>query len=263
MLCGDITKAYDDDTVSEVKRYMFSLHTGRGDHPLAFFMFDRITALDESYEKKILFHMQTLPMVIDHKNGKQCAMVTNLSSRLYIQPIGSDVNFNIIGGENNEFNVKGVNYERSRMRESGLPFTFMFNVEEGWGRIEMTPKKPAKTDCVLSVMYIAPDLDYAPRLVFGDSNVLPFHEAIEIKADGIIGASILGNAVVFPKDGNSFDGKVKFTIPENAKAKKCYAIGLAGGEWKLSDGRVITVSDEAGIAEFEVTDNEVELVKIR
>ncbi len=262
LLCGDITKAYDEDTVSEVKRYMFSLNTERGDHPLAFFMFDRITSVDESYEKKILFHMQTLPMVIDLENGKQCAMVTNLSSRLYIQPIGSDVNFEIIGGENNEFNVKGVNYERSRMRETGLPFTFMFNVEDGWGRIEMTPKNPAKTDCVLSVMYIAPDLDYAPRLVFGDSNVMPFHEAIEIKAEGVLGASLLGNVAIFPENGNGFDSKVKFTIPEKAKAKKCYIIGLSGGEWKLSDGRTVTVSKEEGIAEFEVKENEIELIKL-
>jgi hypothetical protein len=130
--------------------------------------------------------MQTLPMVIDLPNGKKCAMITNLDSRLYIQSAGSEVNYNLIGGENNNFNVKGVNYEKGRMRDNGLPFTFEFNCEEGWGRIEITPKKPAKTDCMLTVMYLAPDVDYAPKLVFGDSNVLPFRELVEIKGEDIL-----------------------------------------------------------------------------
>jgi hypothetical protein len=91
--------------------------------------------------------------------------------------------------------------------------------------------------------------------------VLPFRRAIEIKADGIVGAAILDNAVVFPENGNRFDCKVKFTIPEDAKVKKCYIIGLAEGEWTLSDGRKVSVDAESGIAEFDVTGKEIEITR--
>jgi heparin/heparan-sulfate lyase len=257
-LCGDITKAYYEDSVSEVKRYMFSLNTGRADHPLAFFVFDRVTAVKEHFEKKVLLHMQTLPMVIDLPNGKKCAMITNLDSRLYIQSAGSEVNYNLIGGENNNFNVKGVNYEKGRMRDNGLPFTFEFNCEEGWGRIEITPKKPAKTDCMLTVMYLAPDVDYAPKLVFGDSNVLPFRELVEIKGEGYLGGAILNNAVIFPENGDGFGDELSFSVPEDVK--KCYVIGLKGGKWNIN-GKEYEVKEESGIAEFEVTSTDIKLKK--
>ncbi len=257
-LCGDITKAYYEDSVSEVKRYMFSLHTGRADHPLAFFVFDRVTAVKEHFEKKVLLHMQTLPMVMDTPGGKKCAMITNLDSRLYIQSAGSEVNYNLIGGENNHFNVKGVNYEKGRMRDNGLPFVFDFNCEEGWGRIEITPKKPAKTDCMLTVMYVAPDVDYAPKLVFGDSNVLPFRELVEIKGEGYLGGAILNNAVIFPENGDGFENELSFSVPEDVK--KCYVLGLKGGKWNIN-GKEYEVKEESGIAEFEVTSTDIKLEK--
>ena len=255
-LCGDITKAYDEDTVSEVKRYMFSLHTGRADHPLAFFVFDRVTALDETYEKKVLLHMQTQPMVTDTPKGNKCAMITNLDSRLYIQSAGSEVDYKLVGGENNNFNVKGVNYKKSRLENPDAPFIFDFNVEEGWGRIEITPKKPSKTDCMLTVMYISPDVDYAPNLVLGDSKVLPFKELVEIKGEGYLGGAILNNAVIFPENGNGFETELSFTVPEDVK--KCYVLGLKGGKWSIN-GIETEVEKESGIAGFEVSSKDITL----
>ena len=202
--------------------------------------------------------MQTLPMVMDTPAGNKCAMITNLDSRLYIQSAGSEVNYNIIGGENNQFNVKGVNYEKGRMRDNGLPFTFEFNCEPGWGRIEITPKKAAKTDCMLTVMYIAPDVDYAPKLVFGDSNVLPFRELVEIKGEGYLGGAILNNAVIFPENGNGFESELSFEVPEDVK--KCYVIGLEGGIWNIN-GKEYEVNAESGIAEFEVTSTDIKFKK--
>lgn len=257
-LCGDITNAYDADTVSEVKRYMFSLHTGRDDNPLAFFVFDRVTAVDENYKKSVLLHMQARPLITKTPSGKRdCAMITNLSSRLYVQTVGSDIEFSMIGGEGKQFNANGVDYERTLF--AGERFVFDFNVEEGWGRIEMSPKTPAKTDCILSVMYIAPDVDYSPKLVLGESNIIPFREVVEIKDEGVLGAAIIGNAVIFPESGKEFDCKVSFTISEEAKAKKCYILGMKGGTWKLSDGRILSVEKESGIAEFDILDNSVSL----
>ena len=258
LLFGDITNAYDEETVSEAKRYMFSLHTGRDDNPLAFFVYDRVTAVDESYKKTVLLHMQARPLITKTPSGnRECAMITNLSSRLYVQSVGTAVEYSMIGGEGKQFNANGVDYERTQI--AGEPFVFNFNVEEGWGRIEIIPKTPAKTDCMLTVMYIAPDVDYSPKLVLGESNILPFREVVEIKGDGIIGTAIIGNAAIFPEHGKEFECKVSFTIPENSEVKKCYIIGMKAGEWRLSDGRTVTVGYDSGIAEFELLDNSVSL----
>ena len=258
-LCGDITGAYDEETVSEAKRYMFSLITGRDDHPLVFMTFDRVTSLSASYKKSLLLHMRARPFVSETPSGKKCAVITNLSSRLYVQSIGDEVGYNLVGGEGNQFVANGISYQKTRFQ--GEPFVFDYNVEEGWGRIEISPKKPEKTNCMLTVMYIAPDLDYSPKLVFGDSNVLPFREALEIKSEGVLGAAILGNAVVFPENGDGFNCQVKFTIPAEAKVKKCYVVGLENGKWQLPDGKTVEICDNAGVAEFDVTDTEITLTK--
>ena len=254
-LCGDITGAYDKETVEEVKRYMFSLHTGRDDHPLAFFVFDRITSKDESYKKTMLLHTQARPMITTTpKEKKPCGMITNLSSRLYIQSLGTKVKYATIGGEGQQFQANRINYERTKI--NGEDFVFNFNVEEGWGRIEITPEKKAKTDCMLTVMYIGPDVDYSPKLVFGDSNILPFKEAVEIKGEGYLGGAILNNAVIFPENGNGFEKELSFTVP--ADVKHCYVLGLKGGKWSIN-GIETEVEKESGIAEFETVSKEITL----
>lgn len=123
-------------------------------------------------------------------------------------------------------------------------------------RFYITPKKPAKTDCMLTVMYIAPDVDYAPKLVFGDSNVLPFRELVEIKGEGYLGGAILNNAVIFPENGNGFENELSLTLPEDVK--KCYVLGLKGGKWNIN-GKMIEVEAESGIAEFEASLTEINL----
>ena len=251
-LSGDITNAYDPETVSEVKRHMFSFMTGRDDHPMVFVVFDRITSMDKSYKKTFLLHMQTRPLIWNTPSGKPCAVISNLSSRLYVQSLITDMDYEMIGGPGNEYNVKGINYSEDLYK--GQPLLYTYNSEGGWGRLEISPAAPAETDLLLTVMYPAADTDYSPKLVFGDYNTLPFHEAVEIKNDTLIGAAILNTAVIFPKNGTCFEDQVSFTLPENAAVKKCYVNCLKGGKWQLSDGRIVTVEAENGMAEFDVID---------
>ena len=188
------------------------------------------------------------------KEKKPCGMITNLSSRLYIQSLGTKVKYATIGGEGQQFQANRINYERTKI--NGEDFVFNFNVEEGWGRIEITPEKKAKTDCMLTVMYIGPDVDYSPKLVFGDSNILPFKEAVEIKGEGYLGGAILNNAVIFPENGNGFETEFSFTVPEDVK--KCYVLGLKGGKWSIN-GIESYVEKESGIAGFEVSSKDITL----
>jgi hypothetical protein len=109
---------------------------------------------------------------------------------------------------------------------------------------------------MLTVMYISPDIDYAPNLVLGDSSVLTFKNLVEIKGEGYLGGAILNNAVIFPENGNGFETELSFEIPE--KVKKCYVLGLKGGKWNIN-GKEYEVNAESGIAEFEVTSKEAVL----
>lgn len=101
---------------------------------------------------------------------------------------------------------------------------------------------------MLTVMYIAPDVDYAPKLVLGDSNVLPFRNLVEIKGEGYLGGAILNNAVIFPENGECFADEISFIIPEDVK--KCHLVGLKKGKWNINGN---TFETESGIAEFEAT----------
>ena len=254
-LSGDITNAYDKETVDEVKRYMFSFMTGSALHPMVFVVFDRITAKDESYKKTFLLHMETRPLIAETPDKKPCAVVTNLSSKLYVQSLVTDVDYTAIGGKGKEYLVNGINYPESEFE--GQPFLYRYNAETGWGRIEISPKKKSKTDCLLTVMYIAPDTDYSPKMVFGNSNVMPFHEAVEIKGDGVLGAYILNTAVVFPENGDGFESSAEFTVPQ--ETKKLYINGVEKGVWEVN-GEKVNV-DESGIIEAEVKANNIKLRK--
>ena len=62
---GDMTKAYDAETVDEVTRYMLAAATQDEKCPLAFVTFDRITAKDSFFKKTALLHVQQEPEITD------------------------------------------------------------------------------------------------------------------------------------------------------------------------------------------------------
>lgn len=133
-LSGDITNAYDPETVQEVKRFMFSFMTDKPQHPMVFVVFDRIKAQDENYKKTFLLHMQTRPLVTNTPQGKPCAIITNLSSRLYVQSLLTDMEYTAIGGKSKEYFVNGVNYPESEF--DGQPFLYRYNADSGIAEIE-------------------------------------------------------------------------------------------------------------------------------
>ncbi len=112
-LAGDLTNAYDDDTVDEVSRYMISVMTGDPDNPMAFVVYDRITSVDASYKKTFLLHVQEKPVIDDVTNT---AIVTNTkkpydgyqnNGKLLVQSLLGDVTYSMVGGSKGE-EVGGV-----------------------------------------------------------------------------------------------------------------------------------------------------------
>lgn len=246
-IAGDITNAYDAETVSEVKRHMVSFMTGNKVNPMAFIIFDKITSVDENYKKTLLFHTQNLPLTKE-VNGKPCSVVTNLMSRLYIQSLFTEVDHTFVGGKDKECWVVDRN----------IPFDFegrvegvnvAYNAEHGLGRLEISPKAPSKENTFLTVMYVGPHTDCSPYLNF-DTNILqPFHEAVALESETVLGTAILGHAVLFAKNGESITDDFTVEIPESTK--KCLVFGLRAGKWKTSTGMEITVTEPEHMAEID------------
>lgn len=249
-VAGDITRAYDAETVSEVKRHMVSFMTGNKVNPMAFIIFDKITSVDESYKKTLLFHTQNTPLITS-ANGKPCSVVSNLMSRLYIQSLGCEVEHTFVGGRDHEFLVNGEQIPCFfKGRVEGL--NSVYNTESGLGRLEISPKSPAKENVFITVMYVGPHTDCSPYLNF-DTNVLqPYHEAKELMGKTTVGAAILSHAVIFSKDGEYITGDFSVEIPDDTK--KCLVFGLRAGRWITPDGREYTVDAGEAMAEVEVKD---------
>ena len=253
-IAGDITKAYDAETVSEVKRHMISFMTDNKVNPMVFVIFDKITSVDASYKKTLLFHTQNLPLTKE-VNGKPCSVVSNLMSRLYIQSLFTEVDHTFVGGKDKECWVVDRN----------IPFDFpgrvegvnvAYNAENGLGRIEISPKSPSKGNTFLTVMYVGPHTDCSPYLNL-DTNILqPYHEAVALECETTIGTAILGHAVVFAKNGEYITDDFSINIPENTK--KCLICGLKAGKWRTFDGMEITVNEQEAMAEID-TDSQTKL----
>ncbi|MBQ9760303.1 MAG: heparinase II/III family protein, partial [Clostridia bacterium] len=253
-IAGDITNAYDRETVSEVKRHMVSFMTDNKVNPMVFVIFDKITSVDAGYKKSLLFHTQNQPLTKE-VNGKPCSVVTNLMSRLYIQSLFTEVEHTFVGGKDRECWVVDQN----------VPFDFpgrvegalvAYNAESGFGRIEISPKEASKENTFLTVMYVGPHTDCSPYLNL-DTNILqPYREAIALESDTVLGTAILDHAVIFAKNGEYITNDFSVEIPTNTK--KCLVFGLCAGKWQTADGKKYTVSKNEAMAEIE-TDGQSKL----
>ncbi len=228
---GDMTMAYDQETVDEVSRYMLSVATGDEDCPYIFLTFDRITSDDASYKKTALIHTHTEPTIKDNY-----AIVTNGDGRLVVQTVGEKTTMTRVGGEGNEFVVNGINNPVTRTLKGD-------NAEYGWGRIELTPTTPDKTNTILSVMYVT------------DSENNDLIEAKSITATNLTGTEILGQAVLFSKTEKLLTTESSFTLTSGAD---CYIAGVSAGTWNIMNGdslvETVTVEEGTNLITFTATE---------
>lgn len=257
-IAGDITNAYDKETVTEVKRHMVCFATGNKVNPMAFVIFDRIVSVDENYKKTILLHTQNVPLNTE-VNQKPCSVVTNLMSRLYIQSCLTEVDHTFVGGKGREFMVNGKNCSPDFLgRVEGIKSEY--NAEQCIGRIEISPKAPAKENNIITAMYVGPDTDCSPYLALNTNIYQPYHQVKELNGSNVVGAGLLNHAVIFSKDGEYIKGEFSVNIPTDTK--KCLVCGLEGGKWRTRNGRIYDVSGEECFAEVAV-DNQNELVMVK
>jgi len=249
-LAGDLTRAYDAETVDEVSRYMISMMTDNKDCPMVFVTYDRITADDPSYKKTFLLHVQQAPTV----TGDGFAVVTNTirenSGNLVVQSCITDMDYTVIGGEGNEFMVNGVNVpnEDVILQEDHID-------EVGWGRIEISPSSAAKTDHMLTAMYVT-----------DAKNTAPLEKAAEIHTDKLVGAVLFNRAALFFKEAGRLADSTSFKSSGTGDIDY-YIAGVAAGEWSVSvNGKQlknVTVAEESGLLRFTAEAGEVSIRPIK
>ncbi len=238
-MAGDMTLAYDEETVDEVVRQMLAFATDNEKCPYAFVTFDRITAKEKDFHKSALIHVQEEP-----KTEGDFVIVTttkrNTSGKMVVQTVGEETEFTIIGGEGREQWIAGVGDDGKYSLEAGrnLPTTHkVFDgsiAEYGWGRIEVSPKVHEKKNTMFTLMYVT-----------DQSNTDAPVRAESIESDTFVGAEIFGKAVMFIKDENFLSHHAVFTLKNDAE---CFIGGVKPGKWKIfKDGEcIMNVSPEYG-----------------
>ena len=252
-LCGDLTNAYDSETVTEVKRFFFNLMTDNPAQPMIHIIFDRISSVDENYKKTLLMHTLSKP-VIEERDGRVYAAITNLRRRLIVQSLLCDTSYSFVGTEDNRCPVNGRAIP-TPPRDYPEGIKVRHNAEVGLGRLEITPKSPAKTDLFLTVCYIDPDTDYSPFSGLNVSLVNPLRVAQELSGEAYVGAQIMGNAIVFPRDAQCLDSALEIKLTGEIKA--CYIVGIADKQWQVTGAEVISIG--GGIAELKPTSSRITL----
>ncbi len=232
---GDMTGAYDSETVDAVARYMFAVATGDESCPLVFLTFDRVTTDSIKYHKAALIHTQEEPTVT--QDG--FVIITNTkgqnNGKMIVQTVGYETEYAVIGGEGREYWIPGVSGGEYSL-EAGYNLPHNYNLiagsiaEYGWGRIEISPKSPDRTNYMLTVMYVTD----------ADNNSAPI-KAKNISSERLSGAEIFGKAVLFPEAENLLTGEASFTLTE---AGECFVAGVLAGGWDIMYGGEVIATAE-------------------
>ena len=244
-LAGDITKAYDADTVAFMSRSMLTVYNDATDEcPMYFFVFDSVESTSASFKKTFLLHIRGYNEptvegnVITTVNGDGKLVVHSLTDGATIEKVGGVV-----------FDEKGkYNPEASRnFLINGHQIIALNRGSDGnWGRIEVIKSGEKKTT-FMHAMYVTDR----------DSTASP--EVTKIAAEGIEGAVIGNVAAVFRDSAERTSQKVGFTVSGEGELRY-FVAGLAQGEWSLAvNGEKLgTVSaGEGGMAVFEAPAGEV------
>jgi heparin/heparan-sulfate lyase len=241
---GDITGAYDEETVDAVCRQTISISTDNVKHPLLFATFDRVISKNESFKKTYLLHVPEEPTVEDNviittntkgeNNGKLIDTV--------LLPKGCKID--TVGGKGREFEVNGENLWTATENDPSIQ-------EIGWGRVEISTVGNLD-DSFLNVMYVA-DAD-------ADSEYIP---VAHISTPTHEGAASFGNIILFSKDPSKpITEKTKLTASGDG-VHNYYVTGFASGEWSVCVNGVtvckVKVQDGSDLVSFRADCGEIEI----
>ena len=231
-LAGDMTKAYDEESVDEVTRHMISVMTDNERYPLVFATYDRITSKDPTYKKTVLLHSMTAPVVTD--DGY--IVITNTkdgnSGKLVAQTLLADTTRTVYGdGNGEEYTINGKSYKPDS-----------YDVNDPDYRIEISPTLPSLNDRIITLAYVTDATDKSEPI-----------KATKISTDKLVGASMLGQVLLFGIDKEPLSGEISFSTASDEELTY-YVMGVKSGSWRISlNGEEIMtkkVSKGEGILSF-------------
>ncbi len=244
-LAGDLTNAYDPETVVSYDRHMLALNAGDAAHPLIFVVFDRVTAADASFQKTFLLHTQSEPRLADG-----FAVIEHKGGRLTAQSCVTPTDLRAVGGKGHEFDVNGVNYPLARPNAGDGTVA-----EIGWGRVEFTPCRAEKTDRLVTVLTVSDaGTDETPVKAVSVGSA---------SEGAVVGAMIFGEAVLFPREKDSFASGFAFRLPEGTA--ECLICGVPAGDWKIASAEktaLLNVPEDGGVLRFPASAGEMSVSRV-
>ena len=220
-IAGDLTKAYDSDTVDYVGRRMLTAYTGNEDFPMVFFVFDDITSDKVAYEKRFLLQISSndAPTIdgntVTTENGDGRLVLTCLSDKVVINGVGGRS-----VGDNGKYNAEiSSNYLINGYQCVPKSVT----ADDGhWGRVEICYNGLYNRSTFMNVIYVTDK---------GQTKSAPAVE--KITGVGIEGGAFAGVAAAFITSRHKMYDPVSFSTPGTGEMTY-YVSGVASGEWTIS-----------------------------
>lgn len=217
-ISGDITKAYGEKA-EEVRRSMLFMPTNDATKPAVFFVMDKITSADASYEKYWLLHPMYEPKIDGNMMVIENTKLGNSGQLVNTTLYPKDIKVEVYGGETeNQFKNFQIT-DKSRWSEGA---------EINQWRIDVTPAQASKTDYFLNAMYVADT----------DNNIVP-EKAELVETNDMLGAVLSDRAALFVKDGANKVSEQSFTLPARENLA-VFVSGLVPGNYEVTEnGNVI------------------------
>ncbi|MBR2465475.1 MAG: InlB B-repeat-containing protein [Clostridia bacterium] len=204
-LAGDITTAYQSSQASYVGRRMLTIFTEDESYPMYFVVYDRISALQETFVKKFLLHTPTEP-VIDEET--KTVTLTDGDGRLVLHSLRGGDTFEAIGGEGKNYYVNGIQCASATTKTDGM-----------WGRVEISHTGTQISE-FLSFMYVTDAQN--------DEKLAP----ATIETNLLTGLQLGSDVIIFAKSEERNTEELIFEA-EGTGLNRYFVSGLFEGTWNI------------------------------
>ena len=210
--------------------------------PGSLIVLDKVVSTNPSFKKTWLLHTQNKPYIngsiiesVSTQKGRNGKLVTDI-----LLPEKDNIDVELIGGSGKEYWVDGHNYGTVTQEDAGC-----------W-RVELSPRKEAKSDNFLNVIQTL-RADKSPQKV---NKVL--------SDDGQYVAIEIGNNIVVQNlELSTNDKPVKFNLGDSPKTYKVIVTDLKSGVWNIVVGtdRFTGNASVNGVLTFETYGGKITLSK--
>jgi hypothetical protein len=267
---GNLAFAYPSETVDKLGRRMLTVYTGDDDVPMLFFVYDTVTAKNQSYEKKFLLQIASsdAPTV----SGNTVTTV-NGNGKLVLTSLSSDISISKVGGRTYGTDGKYVAASSKNYLINGKQNSTTNNYDVGtWGRVEIKATNASKSSKMLNAMYVTDKSNntaYKMEAITGISTNLSAGDF----EGAVFNVNGKGFAAVFAKkdltggrtgtDGQYLTYNTFSFTTSGSSTMTYYVDGLAAGNWNITvDGKSYgSVKTGYGLITFDAPAGNVVLTK--